>query len=376
MAVGTLSSVLQVSVERSQIAVAWADVGADYRVESAGGGTLDAGLDLQGIAGAGAVAAGVVVRDAPLSTAPGNRASVVFEAIEPAAYDEVTAGSPVALGLADRFVGSPTGSTAGSKADPIPAIVSTALPAGSPSLADGEIFVLGVKGRPVSFRVVGRIDDFPGMATAGGFVVAPLASLLAGWTGNPISPTVYYVAGPDGLGDGLRAAAAGSRGTVVTARHERYAAMRDAPLTAAVTSGFTLALLVAAAYAGLAIVAVVILHAQRRSREVGFLRTLGLTDRQVGLLTVVEHGLPLLLALVIGVGLGLALAWLVEPGIDLAAFSDPGTSVILQVDWASISIVAAAVAAVVAIAVAISSVLTRRLAPVRALRIGEEGPDR
>ena len=152
--------------------------------------------------------------------------------------------------------------------------------------------------------------------------------------------------------------------------------MRDAPLTAAVTSGFTVALLVAAAYAGLAIVAVVILHAQRRSREVGFLRTLGVTDRQVGLLTVVEHGLPLLLALVIGVALGIGLAWLIEPGLDLAAFSSPDTTVILQVDWASIargrriawprswrspSLV--------------SSWLARRLEPARALRIGEEGPD-
>ena len=227
----------------------------------------------------------------------------------------------------------------------------------------------------MTFRVVGRLDDFPGMARSGAFVVAPLASLVAGWTGNPISPTVYYVAGPPELGEGLRSAAAASSGTVVVARHERYAAMRDAPLTAAVTSGFTVALLVAAAYAGLAIVAVVILHAQRRSREVGFLRTLGVTDRQVGLLTVVEHGLPLLLALVIGVGLGIGLAWLIEPGLDLAAFSSPDTTVILQVDWASIAVVAASVAAVVAIAVLVSSWLARRLEPARALRIGEEGPD-
>jgi len=376
MALGTLSSVLQVSLARSQITVAWSEVGADYRIESPTGAPFIAGLDPRALAGAGPVAAAVVIVDAALSTAPGNRANVTFEAIESDAYDEVVAGSPVALGLSDRFVGSPTTSTAGSKGDPIPAIVSTALPAGSPSLADGDIFVLGVRGRPVSFRVVGRLDDFPGLATRGAFVVAPLASLLSGWTGNPISPTAYYIAGPDGLGEGMRAAVAGRVGTVVTVRDERYAAMRDAPLTAAVTSGFTLALLVAAAYAGLAIVAVVILHAQRRSREVGFLRTLGLTDRQVGLLTVVEHGLPLLLALVIGVALGLGLAWLVEPGVDLAAFSDPDTSVILQVDWASISVVAAAVAAVVAIAVVISSLLTRRLAPVRALRIGDEGPDR
>ena len=37
MAIGTLSSVLQVSVERSQLEVAWTEVGADYRLESASG---------------------------------------------------------------------------------------------------------------------------------------------------------------------------------------------------------------------------------------------------------------------------------------------------------------------------------------------------
>jgi putative ABC transport system permease protein len=375
MAIGTLSSILQVSVERSQVEVAWADVGADYRIETASGAALDPALDPRAVTGAGAVAAGFVVRDAALSTAPSNRASVTFEAIDAEAYDEVVAGSPVALGISGLFVGSPTTTTAGSKDDPIPAIVSTALPAGSPRLADGDVFDLTIKGRPVTFRVVGRLDDFPGMARSGAFVVAPLASVVAGWTGNPITPTVYYVAGPPEFAAGLRSAAAASSGTVVIGRDEQTAAMRDAPLTAAVTSGFTVALLVAAAYAGLAIVAVVILHAQRRSREVGFLRTLGVTDRQVGLLSVVEHGLPLLLALVIGVALGIGLAWLIEPGLDLAAFSSPDTTVILQVDWTSITVVAASVAAVVAIAVLVSSWLVRRLEPARALRIGEEGPD-
>ena len=115
--------------------------------------------------------------------------------------------------------------------------------------------------------------------------------------------------------------------------------MHDAPLVAAVGGGFALALVVAATYAAIAVVAVVVLHAQRRSREAAFLRTLGLSGRQVGLLTLVEQGLPLVLALVIGIGLGLALAWIVAPGIDLAAFSAPGATVILQVDWVSIAAV-------------------------------------
>jgi ABC-type antimicrobial peptide transport system permease subunit len=148
--------------------------------------------------------------------------------------------------------------------------------------------------------------------------------------------------------------------------------MHDAPLVAAVGGGFALALVVAATYAAVAVVAVVVLHAQRRSREAAFLRTLGLSDRQVGLLTLVEQGLPLILALVIGIGLGLALAWIVAPGIDLAAFSAPGATVILQVDWVSIAAVSAVTVVVVAVAIAISSWFALRLDVGRTLRIGDD----
>jgi putative ABC transport system permease protein len=148
--------------------------------------------------------------------------------------------------------------------------------------------------------------------------------------------------------------------------------MHDAPLVAAVTNGFVLALAVALAYAALATVAVVVLHAQRRSREVAFLRTLGMTDRQLAGVTVVEQGLPVLLALAVGVGLGLGLAWLLEPGIELDAFSSPGALVPLQVDWLSVAIVAISIVVVVAVAVALSSWFARRLDLGHALRIGEE----
>ena len=125
-------------------------------------------------------------------------------------------------------------------------------------------------------------------------------------------------------------------------------------------------------YAALAVVAVVALHAQRRAREVAFLRTLGLTERPGrSPSTFVEHGLPVILALGIGIVLGLGLAWLLEPGLDLAAFSDPGTPVRLQVDWAAVAAMALSMLTVVGILVALNAWLARRLDPGQALRIGE-----
>ncbi len=372
MAIGTLSSVIQASVEGSQADVSWQEVGADYRIESASGGPLDPSLDVRTQPGVQAVAAGITVDNAPMTTAPGTLTTFLLRAVDPA-YNAVLAGTPAELPLTTWFAGAPTGSDAGTPAHPIPALVSTKLALGSPTLADGDLFELKVNGRAMTFRVGPRLDTFPGIGAGRSFVVAPFESIAAASAGTPLRPTVYFVRGPATLDGGLRASAAATPGaTVVVSRHDRYAAMHDAPLVAAVGGGFALALVVAATYAAIAVIAVVVLHAQRRSREAAFLRTLGLSDRQVGLLTLVEQGLPLVLALVIGIGLGLALAWIVAPGIDLAAFSAPGSTVLLQVDWLSIAAVSAVTVLVVAVAIAISSWFALRLDVGRTLRIGED----
>jgi putative ABC transport system permease protein len=372
MAIGTLSSVIQVSVEGSQADVSWQEVGADFRIESASGGPLDPTVNLRTLAGVQAVAAGITIDNAPMTTAPGTLATLLLRAVEPA-YDAVLAGTPAELPLTTWFAGSPTGSDAGTVGRPIPAVVSTKLALGSPTLEDGDLFELKVNGRAMTFRVGTRLDSFPGIGKGRPFVVAPFESIAAASAGTPLRPSVYFVRGPATLDQELRSSLAVTPGAaVVISRHDRYAAMHDAPLVAAVGGGFALALVVAATYAALAVVAVVVLHAQRRSREAAFLRTLGLSDRQVGLLTLVEQGLPLVLALVIGIGLGLALAWIVAPGIDLAAFSAPGATVILQVDWVSIAAVSLVTVIVVAVAIAISSWFALRLDVGRTLRIGED----
>jgi len=370
MAIGTLSSVLRVSVERSQDEVSWQEVGADFRIESVAARSLGPEIAPRPVGGVEAVAAGFTLAETPLTTGPGTFTTLFLEAVDPTAYDAVLAGTPAARPLSTWFSATPTGNTAGTLDDPIPAVVSTKLALGSPTLGAGDLFELKVSGRPITFRVVERLDAFPGIKIGRPFVVAPLGSIVAASGGNPVLPTVYFVRGPAALDEGLREAVAGA--AVVVSRHDRYAAMHDAPLVAAVGGGFAVALVVAAAYAVLAVVAVSVLHAQRRSREAAFLRTLGLTDRQVGLLTVVEQGLPLVFALLTGVLLGLALAWLVAPGIDLAAFSSPGVPVIIQVDWTSVVAASALVVAVVAVAVAISSWFALRHDIGRALRIGEE----
>lgn len=373
VAIGSFSSVIAVSIERSQFEVAWQEVGADYRVESPTGSALGPSVDPGAVAGVEAVAAGLIATEVPLSTGPGRRFSMLFEAIEPAAHANVLASLPVSLDLPPSFAQPPTGLGTGTADLPIPAAVSIRLPNGADPLATGDVFELGIDGQTLTFRVEGFVASFPGIARTEPFVIAPFESVAAAWQGSPPRPTTYFLRGPAGLEGGLRAKQEDGPGMpLVTSRYERFAAMHDAPLVAAVVGGFAVALGVAGAYAALAVVAVVILHAQRRSRELAFLRTLGLTERQVAGLTLVEQGLPVVLALVVGVALGLGLAWLLAPGIDLAAFSSRGTTVLLQVDPGSIAGVVVAVVAVVAVAIAASSWLARRLDLGQALRIGEE----
>jgi hypothetical protein len=216
------------------------------------------------------------------------------------------------------------------------------------------------------------VDDFPGLPTSPTFVIAPLPSVVAAHDRGELRPSTVFLRAPADTGTAIAAAlvAAGGSGAL-TSRHAMYAAVHDAPLVGAVGRGFILALAVAAAYAALAVVAVIALDASRRARESAFLRTLGLTDRQLVGLTVIEHAPPVSLALLIGIGLGLGVAWLLAPGLELAVFIDPGAPVVLEVDWGTVVAVVIAIVLVVALAIGASSWLGRRLDASQALRIGE-----
>ena len=373
VAIGTFSSVIQVTIERSQLEASWRQVGADFRIESPTGTALAERIDPSSVGGTEGVTAGLIDTDVSVETSPGRRSTWLFEAIDPATYPEVVAGSPVALGMPAWFSQATTDPEPGTPAHPIPAVLSAARPNGSDAMAIGTTFQASVSGRQLTFQVGGLVDAFPGIAAGTPFIVAPYPAVAAAGPGSPLRPTVYFVRGPASIDGSLRDMAGNGPGSPnVISRYERFAALHDAPLVSGVVGGFALALVVAMAYAAVAVVAVIVLHAPRRAREVAFLRTLGLGDRQSLGLLVLEQGLPVLLALAIGLLLGVGLAWFLAPGLDLAAFSDPRSAVRLQVDAASLALVAGLVAGVVAAAVALSTWLGRRLEIGQVLRIGEQ----
>jgi hypothetical protein len=371
VAVGTFSSVLQTTIERSQLEVSWQEIGADYVITTPAGSPLPPSVDASVVPGTEAVARGLVLDDAILSTGPGSRFETRLQAIEPGAYESVLFETPVELGFPGWFAQVQPGLTPGTPESPIPAVISTRRPVGSQQLALGDAFQVQVGGQPLTFRAGGIADRFPGIEPTEAFVIASL-DLVQAATGGQVRPNTLFVRGPAALAPDLAELVGSQIGApTVASRHDRFATMHDAPLVSAVVGGFTLALAAAGAYAVLAVVAVVILHAQRRSRDTAFLQTLGLTEGQGTSLMVIEYGLPLGIALVLGIAIGLALAWLLAPGLDLAAFSQAGVTVLLAVDWIAVALVALAVALAVGLAIAGASRLARRLELGQVLRAGD-----
>jgi putative ABC transport system permease protein len=182
---------------------------------------------------------------------------------------------------------------------------------------------------------------------------------------------VLWIRAASDVRAGLTSAIAASGATPrIVSRYDALAALRDAPLEAVIARAYMAALIVATIYMALAIVAAMVLSVAGRTRDLAYLRTLGITARQALGLTVMEHGPPVILAVIPGVGLGIAIAFLVEPGLGLSTFVGI-SGVPLYVDWLALAAMSVALIGVVALAVGIGTWLARRVRPTDALRIGE-----
>ncbi|HYM53069.1 MAG TPA: hypothetical protein VEW45_06285, partial [Candidatus Dormibacteraeota bacterium] len=279
-AIGAFSSVVVATVDRGQLTASWQEFGADYLVESETGLALGAGVDPTAVDGVSAVARGY--RDPVAGFDPGGTETrtILLFAVEPAAYREVTAGSPAQPDWPIAFEPSTVSPGLGTVDNPLPALISRRLPLGLRPLQQGATFQVTVKTQPLTFEVVGIRTEFPGIAPGTPFVIAPFDQLANAPLRDALRPTVMLVRGPAGIEDALRTTVRQQSVTSrLVSRHARYAELHDAPLSAAIASGFRLSLAVAAAYTALTIVAAVTLTAGRRSRDLAYLRTLGVTRR-------------------------------------------------------------------------------------------------
>jgi len=312
-----------------------------------------------------------VLSDASFEGRSRLRTAVQLMALDLASYAQVVSGTPAEVRFpTEMIIGSWQGN-AGTDEDPIPALISVALSTRS-ELGVGDTFVGFLGGAGTTFRIAALIDRFPGMGAASGFLVAPREAIAAAFPQRDHATTVAYIRGPDQVGAALREQLQAHRGEVrIVSRAERFAALHDAPLVTAVTSGFGGALAVALAYSVLAIAAGLTLALGARRPQLALLRILGLRPRQTMGLILLEQVPLVIVALVGGIGLGLAIAGLLSPGLGLGSFT--GDPAAFELDMDPLAVVLLGVAPVVVITAAVlgGAWLIQRSDLARAARMGD-----
>jgi putative ABC transport system permease protein len=370
-AIGVFASVLLVTVERGQDTASWREFGADYRLEARVNDLLPAGLDVAGLPEVDAHAA-VYLTDVRLRGGTVRSIGATLEAIDATAYPDVVAGTPAHTILPTSFAARAWDEeTAGTRADPVPAIVSRDV-ARRTGLVEGELLALFLPGGEVYFRVAEFRDSFAGLPAGRTFVVAPLAGVAAAISGPSVGRSALYVRAPATAATRLREAAALYGSTIaVASRHERYAQLRGAPLMEAIDVGFGLALAAALGYAALCLAAGLVLALAARQRQVALLRILGVRRREFVALLLIEHAPVIAVGLLGGVALGVIVSWLLVPGLGLEAFAASTGRLPVVIDVRYVILLGIAPIAVVASVVLAGAWLAQRADVAGAVRWSE-----
>jgi putative ABC transport system permease protein len=370
-AFGAFASVVATSIDRGQVAASYLEIGADYRLEAIGSGSLPATMDPSTVPGVEAVAEGVIDRRASLVTGPNQHVTIDLDAVDANGYARVAARTAADQRWPGSFFAQPPAVGIGNDANPVPAILSDQVPAGISDIRVGDTFTATTNDRPLHFRVVGRQQSFPGHGNGATFAIVPLDWMKVAFPTQALTPSVMWLRAPSSAAAAIAELADTPAAPVrVVSRPEAYSRLHDAPLGSAVADFFFAALIVAIVYMAVTLVGAVVLSAADRTRDLAYMRTLGVSRRQAQALTAVEHAPVALLALIPGVLLGVAVAVIVQPGLGLAGFVG-AEGLPMYIDWPTLIIVILVLAAVVAGAVAAGTWLASRARLASALRIGE-----
>jgi len=368
VAIGTFSSTMLATVDSGQVTASWQEVGAAHRVDAVAN-TLPE-LDLASVDGVAAVAASHET-DATLGVAGGGHVNLV--AIDAPEYEDVTDGTPAEVNFPSEFIDPPASEgRLGTSENPVPAIVSRSLSRSSTTrLGVGDTFEMTIAARFATFEVVRIVESMPGQGS-GNFMVVPRGLLGPALNDRPFDPTSLFVRAPATARQGIVDAVGAEGGIDVVSQSATLDELRERPLVAAVQAGFAAALLIALAYAALAVVIALLLSGSARARETAHLRTMGIGRRQVTLLAIFEHAPLVLVAVIAGLILGVAVAWVVLPGLGLAAFTGSAGDPELAVDAGRLALLTAVLLVIVAVGVGLAAWAQRRADPARAIRSGME----
>jgi putative ABC transport system permease protein len=372
IAISVFSSVMMHSIEVGQVNTAWRTVGADYRVDSVATGGLPRDFSVDKVKGVSASAGAYLQENVLVSSNQPLYGTIDLLGIDTTGYQKVAAGTPIDPHFTQAMLNQPVNAGVGSAKQPIPAIVSRDWVTSS-TPRTGQVFSISFGKEPVSFVIVDIRDQFQGINSNSAFVVVPLKSLQAAIPKDDALPTQLYVRAPASAKDALNASINDQFApAVLRSRADTYNQVHDSPLIAGAAKGFRVGIFLAAAYSALAVMIALALTSRARIRDLSYLRTLGLSKRQVLGLTIAEQAPPVVIALIVGTALGVLVAKLIKPGLDLTAFTGPDIPVPLMINWFTIVLLIIAIVVAVAAAIGIVSLSAQRANVSGVLRIGEE----
>lgn len=371
--IAVFSAVVSFSIERGQIASTWQRVGADYRIDPVNeGAPLPSSIDLSGVDGVEAVADAVHVPNNQLVSDRPMVGLIDLYAFDVAGYQAVTEGTPISADFPSSMTIEQNVRGLGTGANPIPAIISSTW-VDEQAIGVGDTFVLEVGSNELTFIVREVRDRFPAISSGQPFVIIPLMSLRVAQPQVEWPATRRYLRAPGDALDELRTTLIQQTFAAnMISRDQLYSDLADAPLISGVRVGFALSVILAVVFAALAVVTALALTAAARARDMGYLRTLGLSSTQATLITFLEQIPVTLFAILMGTGIGILLVRLAEPGLDLAVFTGEGLPVTILVDWSSIILLLVGLMVVAGATIIGYSLLTRRMSLGQVLRLGDE----
>jgi putative ABC transport system permease protein len=323
LSLATFAGMVSQGITNGEITASWHATGADVMIMPTPGGALSPG-DVKAIGAVPGVRHAALVWNTNWFTQFGQPVEV--DAVDPADYAAVVAGTPFSAFPAARIGKAPPGGAMAFGAT-VPVLAS---PAAAAALGQGaaQLNTLSAAG-PIKVRVAGILADTPAVPAGGSFVVMPLQT-LPGPAGAP-APNMLLATGS--AINHARLTAVASRvipGSVVTFRSTVLASLASSPLQHGAGLIITLTIAAAAAFGLFIVMLGLALGSAERGMTLARLTVMGY-QRTTGL--VVAEAMPAVLAAVVaGAVCALLLPTVIGPAIDLSAFTGTSIPVQLQPD--------------------------------------------
>lgn len=354
LGVGTtvFGAIVVTSIGEGQRVAAWQTVGADARfISSERGQPLpDEVLSTPAAVTSPATRGNLFVGGENI-----NSATILGFVIDADGYQEVISGSPLAS-LPSPLLDVPEG---------VAPVVARRGEIGGRRVSVGDRLTLRFGGSSVEAEIVAVRDSFPTMSNDAPWLIASRDHLMQlGDLDLPINELL--VRGPEG-----DFSTASSETVDVLSRQGTLDGYRSAPLVGGTTNAFRVLSVYSAVLVALAIGAGLVMTANTRRRDFGFLRTLGMSRRQVAASVAIELAVSTVVGILLGVVSGIGVARLITPSLELSAFYEDVVPTVLSIDSVMLAMVGVAALLLVGLATILVTVLLRREAVLTALRVGE-----